>query len=120
MCRSPSKLDSSDGKDDISSLNGWYLLGSEDKVGVDRPTEQTTDMLSQGCCGEGRGVSRDERRKRKMSPRWLQNQLFDKMRLKLGKRAVNKSRALDLLLIKLLGKKKRNDPGENALKETER
>ena len=58
--------------------------------------------------------------KRKMNPRWLQNQLFEKMKMQLGKRSKNRSKALELLLIKLLGKKKRSEPAADAIKESER
>ena len=50
----------------------------------------------------------EEKRKRGMTPRWLKNQLLDNMKVELGKRAIDQDRAIELMLIKLLGKKKRS------------
>ena len=50
----------------------------------------------------------EEKRKRGMTPRWLKNQLLENMKVEPGKRAINQDRAIELMLIKLLGKKKRS------------
>ena len=51
--------------------------------------------------------------------RWLQNQLFEKMRMQVGKRSPNGSKAVEILLLKLLGKK-RTEAEVDAVKENER
>ena len=59
-----------------------------------------------------------------MNPRWLQKQMFPKIKVHQGKRASpddEAKKAVEILLLKLLGKNKKRSMNEtDILKETER